>query len=332
MSGRRVEATAPARVALAGGALEGLAARARPAGALALQVAIDRRAWCSVETGLEGVELESKDEVRTARGRTLAELVASGPPSLAARALLALGVETGVRVATQAKLPASAGLGSEPALAVALVGALAEALGRVLAPEATASLARAALVGEAGPDAALHGGVLCLHLSGGASRVERLAVDPAKVEESLLLVDAGGAPSTAGDRLAAEDDEPDGGARVGDGLAAIARVAGQAREALLAGRFEDLVGLLNDEWEARRSLGAGWTTPAIERVAGIVREAGGAASACGTGGGGIVAVWAPPGGRAAGRREAVSAALKGAGLRLFPARVDLLGLDVEPSA
>jgi hypothetical protein len=40
-------------------------------------------------------------------------------------------------------------------------------------------------------------------------------------------------------------------------------------------------------------------------------------------------VWPPPGPGAPGGREAVLAAAKAAGLRLFPARVDLRGLDVE---
>ena len=43
----------------------------------------------------------------------------------------------------------------------------------------------------------------------------------------------------------------------------------------------------------------------------------------------ILALWAPPGERGPGRREAVVAAAKVTGLRLFPARVDLRGLDVE---
>ena len=69
--------------------------------------------------------------------------------------------------------------------------------------------------------------------------------------------------------------------------------------------------------------------PQAEHIAGVVRAAGGAARVCGGGDGGILAVWAPPGARGPGRREAVPAAARQAGLRLFPARVDLRGLDVE---
>ena len=112
-------------------------------------------------------------------------------------------------------------------------------------------------------------------------------------------------------------------------MAAIASVASRVRDALLDGRFEDLIGLWAEEWEARRGVVPGWPGPEAERIAGVVRAAGGAARVCGAGEGGILALWAPPGERGPGRREAVVAAAKEAGLRLFPARVDLRGLDVE---
>ena len=145
-------------------------------------------------------------------------------------------------------------------------------------------------------------------------RVESLAIDPARIEESLLLVDAG-APRAAGAGH--------------DALPTIPAIASRVREALLAGRFEDLVDALGRGVGGPRERAPGWPTPEAERIAGIVRAAGGAARVCGAGGGGILALWAPPGARGPGRREAVAAAAKAAGLRLFPARVDLRGLDVE---
>jgi len=161
---------------------------------------------------------------------------------------------------------------------------------------------------------AVRGGVLALHRESAGLRVESLAIDPARVEESLLLVDGGGPRSPV----------------VGHGaLSAIPSLASRIREALLAGRFEDVIGLWAEEWQARRSAAAGWPGPEAEHIAEVVRAAGGAARVCGAGRGGILALWAPPGERGPGRREAVVAAAKAAGLRLFPARVDLRGLDVE---
>ena len=69
-------------------------------------------------------------------------------------------------------------------------------------------------------------------------------------------------------------------------------------------------------------------TSGTDRVAEVARAAGAAAKVCGAGVRGVVAVWAPPGARGPGRREAVTEALGAAGFRVFPARVDLRGLEV----
>jgi D-glycero-alpha-D-manno-heptose-7-phosphate kinase len=325
VSGRRFEATAPARVELAGGTPSSWAVSSRQPAALTLSVAIDRRAWCSVETGVDGVWVESKDTLQRLHERDVDELIAAGPPALAAHVLRALGVKTGVRVVTQSRVPEDSGLGGPASLAVAIAGAVGMALDRVLAPDELAGIAAEAeaCVRARSQDAhaAIHGGVLCLHGGSAPLRVERLAADPAKVEESLLLLDAGGTALPAVTPI-------DGDLRAQEGLAGIAALAGQVREALLAGRFDDLVGLMAEEAKARRRLAPAWTTPQIERIAEVVRGAGGATRVCG----GVVAVWAPPGGRGPGRREAVLEAARKAGLRLFPARVDLRGLDVEACA
>jgi hypothetical protein len=55
--------TAACRVDLAGGA----------PGAVGVTVAIDRRPWCRVETGVTGVRIESKDALRKIDGENVSE-------------------------------------------------------------------------------------------------------------------------------------------------------------------------------------------------------------------------------------------------------------------
>jgi hypothetical protein len=305
MTPRAAEATAPCRVDLAGGI----------AGVPAVTVAIDRRAWCRVEPAEEGVVIESRDALRKASGRTVADLVHDGTVGTVARALHGAGVATGVRVAAQSRVPRGSGLGEEEALAAAVAGAAAVASGRALGLDEIARVAGAAVPpgladGLREGQTAVRGGVLLVDPAEGAPRAEPLGADPARVEESLLLVqvEPSGVPAPA-----------DPGVLRG--------VAGAVRAALVAGQFEDVVALWTEEWESRR--GPGWPPADCERAARVVREAGGAARPCGAGQGNLLAVWAPPGGRGPGRREAVLAAAKAAGLRLFPARVDLRGLDVD---
>jgi D-glycero-alpha-D-manno-heptose-7-phosphate kinase len=81
---------------------------------------------------------------------------------------------------------------------------------------------------------------------------------------------------------------------------------------------------MDEEWQARKQLAPGVTTPEIDRIAELARQAGGAAKVCGAGGGGMVAVWAVPG-----KREKAQAAIRDAGFKIVPFRVDLRGLEVE---
>jgi D-glycero-alpha-D-manno-heptose-7-phosphate kinase len=247
-----------------------------------------------------------------------------------------LGEETGMRVVTQSRVPAGAGLGELSALAVATAGGVCRALGRPMDPDVLGPLLRdaevrstGALAGVQDYQTAFRGGPIALHLEPGAPRAEVLAVDPARIEECLLLVDGGGpplAPVGGGDAVRGH---VEGDERVRACVAAVAGAARGVREALVEGRFEDVGELLTEEWEARKRLAPGVSTQEIDRVVAAAREAGGAGKACGGGEGRVVAIWAPPGRRGRGPREAVERDLAASGFRVFPARVDLRGLEVD---
>ncbi len=335
---RVVEASAPCHLDLAGGPLDVWPAYLFHPGALAMCVAIDRRTSCRVETGVDGVEIESKDDLQKHRGRTLAELLNSGPAPAAALVLEALGVGTGVRVVTHQRVPDGTGLGATSALLVAITAATARATGRELTSDEVVRLcrdvevrARALPAGVRGYYAAIRGGVVALELSAAGVSCERPIVDPARVEESLILVDARpsgeAGPPPAADRRGWEvvKGQIEGDGATSQALGEIAGIARRIRSALVGGCFEEAVALTAQEWQARRRLAAEATTPAIDCLIDVVLKAGGAAHAEG----GALVVWAPPGARGAGRREAVLSALRLAGARLVPARVDLRGLAVE---
>ena len=75
MTVRAVEATAPTRIDLAGGTLDIWPLYLFHPGAVTVNAAIDRRAWCGVETNHEGVRIESKDTPRKAEGRNVYEVL-----------------------------------------------------------------------------------------------------------------------------------------------------------------------------------------------------------------------------------------------------------------
>src|SRR5262245_40258241 len=132
-----------------------------------MNVAIDRRAWCRVETGHAGVRIESKDTLAKAEGRDLAEVLAGGSLGLVAYILRALGIETGVKVVTQSRVPAGSGLGGSSALAVTIAAAASAAVGRPLDADGLWPIVRdaeaqaiAVPTGIQDYLAAIHGGVL----------------------------------------------------------------------------------------------------------------------------------------------------------------------------
>jgi len=174
--------------------------------------------------------------------------------------------------------------------------------------------------------AAIHGGVLGIHLDPGEVRAERLATDPARIEESLLLVDAGVTRFSGINNWEVFKGQIDGDEGVRRSLSEIVAAARALKDALVAHAYAEVVPLMAAEWAARKRLAPGVTSPEIDRIAEAAESAGGAAKVCGAGGGGMVSVWATPG-----RRAGVEAALHGAGFKPIAFRLDLRGLEIDRS-
>jgi D-glycero-alpha-D-manno-heptose-7-phosphate kinase len=328
---RTVEATAPTRVDLAGGTLDIWPLFLLHPGAVTVNVAIDRRAWCRVEAREQGLEIESRDTGSRAFGRDADEVIAGGALTLPAFILKALRIPSGARVTIHSRVPAGSGLGGSSALAVAIAAAAARAAGREIEGDSLVALVRDAEAQTLGVPtgvqdywAALCGGVLGVGLEPGGVRVARLAADPESVQRALLLVDAGATRFSGINNWEVFKKRIDGDAPVAKALQEIAGAAIRVREALETGRYGDVAPLIDAEWEARKRLAPGVTTAGIDRIVECARSAGGAAKVCGAGGGGVVAVWTPPG-----AREAVAAALVAAGFPLLPFAVETRGLSVD---
>jgi D-glycero-alpha-D-manno-heptose-7-phosphate kinase len=328
---RAASALAPTRIDLAGGTLDIWPLYLFHAGALTVNVAIDRRASCRVEPRSAGLRVESLDSGMVHEAESIGVLMTGQSAPLAAYVLEALGIEGGVSVVTRSCVPAGSGLGGSSALAVAVAGAIARAVGKRLAEDELWPVVRDAEARCIGVPtgiqdylAALHGGLLAIHLEAGHIRVERLPVAPERLEQCLALVDAGVTRFSGINNWEVFKGRIDGDGRVRDSLARIADVASRVRAALFGQRLEALVPLLAEEWEARQILAPAVTTPEIDRIVAAARAAGGAAKVCGAGGGGMVAVWAAPG-ELDGVREAVARA----GFPCVPFQVARSGLQVE---
>jgi D-glycero-alpha-D-manno-heptose-7-phosphate kinase len=98
--------------------------------------------------------------------------------------------------------------------------------------------------------------------------------------------------------------------------------------ALERGDWDEVGRQIAAEWENRKRLAPGVTTPAIDRMMAAAREAGArAAKICGAGGGGCLIAFADPA-----RTGSVRAALSAAGATVLPYEIENRGLVVERHA
>jgi hypothetical protein len=287
------------------------------AGEAGIAVALDRRVWCHVVPSPGEFRFENKASLRRLSYATVEEAAEAAPEEEAVGLWRSLGGPAGVSLTLG--LPAGAALGL--AVVEALAVALAAAIERLPPDEGSPRAFRPGL-GEAGRggrrlrqaclEASRQGGVVAVPRAPGASPV-RLRTDPARVEESLLLVElpawtpAAPAPGGSG-----------AGGRTG------ARTAAEAVErlgrALREGRYHEVGELMAREWDVARGLRP---DDVLEPLARAARAHGGAARRLAAGGTGAL-VWVGPGGRAA-----VLASVRAAGGRCLPARLDLRGLAAE---
>jgi D-glycero-alpha-D-manno-heptose-7-phosphate kinase len=94
------------------------------------------------------------------------------------------------------------------------------------------------------------------------------------------------------------------------------------REALSRGDWDAVGAAIADEWENRKRLAPGVTTPAIDSLIERAMTAGAtAAKVCGAGGGGCLFAYGPPD-RQAGIRDALAAG----GARILDYRIERHGL------
>lgn len=170
----------------------------------------------------------------------------------------------------------------------------------------------------------LLGGALELTYPPGGHRVAPLATDLEALGDSLTVAYSGQSHFSAGAnwqivrrRLEAEPETT-------ELLGGIGRVARELSGALAGGDLPVVGRLLSEEWSQRRRLADGISTPRLEELltAGLTAGAWGG-KACGAGGGGSLALLAPPK-----ARPAVVSALESLGAEVIDTRPTTRSLEV----
>ena len=326
----RISASAPTRIDLAGGTIDIWPLYLFHAGAQTLNAAISLRARAWVEERPdERIELVSED-IDKQENFSFDQLPDDDTLPLLAKLAHRFGAR-GIRLTTRGESPAGAGIAGSSALNVAICGALAAYTKQQFDGEALLDIAKdveAQVIkvptGLQDYRPAFYGGISAVELHpGGPVRVP-LDVDPHELERRIVLCYTGEPRNSGTNNWEITKRHIDGDQHIFDCFERIRDTAATMREAMTRGDWDATAACLATEWENRKRLAPGVTTPGIETLIARAMAAGAqAAKVCGAGGGGCLFCLVPPADVAAVRES-----LADGGARILDFRVETTGLNV----
>jgi len=326
-----IAASAPTRIDLAGGTIDIWPLYLFHDGASTVNAAISLRAHATIATRDDGrIELLS---VETGR-----RINATGWPALNGSDDLALLVRLArhwrlenATLTTRGESPAGAGIAGSSALTIAACGALARWTGSGEDAEQLLSVAMnvecqviGVPTGVQDYRPALFGGIAAIELGANGIRRVALDVDPRELERRIVLAYTGAPRHSGTNNWDITKRHIDGDRHIFDCFERIRDTAAALREALARADWDDAGRQIASEWDNRKRLAPGVSTPVIDELIRRATAAGAtAAKVCGAGGGGCLFCYGPPE-----ARPAVAAALTAGGARVLDYRVEMEGLRV----
>jgi D-glycero-alpha-D-manno-heptose-7-phosphate kinase len=326
----RISASAPTRIDLAGGTIDIWPLYLFHPGAQTLNAAISLRARAWIEPRPdERIELISEDTDKQ-ENLSFDQLPQDETLPLLAKLAHRFGAH-GIRLTTKGESPAGAGIAGSSALNVAVCGALAAYTGQDLDGEPLLDIAKdveAQVIrvptGLQDYRPAYYGGIAAVELHAGQPRRVALDVDAGELERRLVLCYTGEPRNSGTNNWEITKRHIDGDQHVFDCFERIRDTAADMRDALTRGDWDATAKALATEWDNRKRLAPGVTTPAIESLIARATAAGAkAAKVCGAGGGGCLFCLALPDDVAE-----VREALAVGGATILDFRVETTGLEV----
>jgi D-glycero-alpha-D-manno-heptose-7-phosphate kinase len=324
-----IETSAPTRIDLAGGTIDIWPLYLFHPGAQTLNAAISLRARARLEARSDHhIVIRSEDTGATVEADDWKEL--RHRKELRLLSLLVHFFETrGITLTTSSQSPAGAGIAGSSALNVAVCAALADWNRTHFDPEALLQVAMNVEAQTIGVPTglqdyrpALYGGVAALQLDVDGIRRIPLSVDFRALESRIVLCYTGEPRNSGTNNWEITKRHIDGDSHIFDCFERIRDTAAVMRERLERGDWDGVGAAIAEEWENRKRLAPGVTTPAIESLIERAKAAGAsAAKVCGAGGGGCLFCYGPPG-----KRTAIAEALAAGGARLLEFTIERDGL------
>jgi D-glycero-alpha-D-manno-heptose-7-phosphate kinase len=324
-----IRTSAPTRIDLAGGTIDIWPLYLFHPGAQTLNAAISLRASATIEPHPEGrITIRSLDTGVTVEAEDWRELRTK--PDLRLLSLLIYFFEArGLTLTTTSESPAGAGIAGSSALNVAVCAALAEWKRTHYEPEALLQIAMNVEAQTIGVPTglqdyrpALYGGIAAIELEPDGVRRVPLDTDLAALQQRIVLCYTGEPRNSGTNNWEITKRHIDGDQHVFDCFERIRDTAVTMRASLTSGDWDGVGRAIAEEWENRKRLAPGVTTPAIDDLIARAKSAGAtAAKVCGAGGGGCLFCYGPPQ-----VRDAVRRALAEGGARLLDYTFERHGL------
>jgi D-glycero-alpha-D-manno-heptose-7-phosphate kinase len=327
-----IEASAPTRIDLAGGTLDIWPLYLFHEGAQTLNAAISLRAWCTIRPRADKrIAIVSSDTGTRVEANHWSELRNSHDLELLGRLLHFFQAE-GLELRTRSDSPFGAGIAGSSALNIAVCGALARWCERALTADELMLIAQnveAQVIdvptGVQDYRPAYYGGISAVELTVDGIRRTALPIDPADLEARLVLAYTNASRNSGINNWEMTKRHIDGDREVQARFGRIRDIASAMREALERRDWTAVGHHVAEEWENRKGLAPGVTTPAIDAMLAAARAAGATGGkVCGAGGGGCLFCIGEPDAVPGIRR-----ALESAGARLLPFGIETEGLRIE---
>jgi D-glycero-alpha-D-manno-heptose-7-phosphate kinase len=327
-----IESSAPTRIDLAGGTLDIWPLYLFHDNAQTLNAAISLRAHCQIRPrGDRRIAIVSEDTGTRVEAEHWSELRDNHDIKLLGRLLHYFQAE-GLEVRTRSDSPFGAGIAGSSALNIAVCGALAAWRQRPTPDDLLLQIAQnieAQVIdvptGVQDYRPALYGGISAVELNVDGIRRVPLPVDPADLQSRIVLAYTNASRNSGINNWEMTKRHIDGDREVRARFARIRDIAVEMRRALESRDWRAVGRFVADEWDNRKGLAPGVTTPDIDAMLAAAREAGAhGGKVCGAGGGGCLFCIGEPE-----DVPAIRQALASSGARLLDFRIETEGLRVE---
>jgi D-glycero-alpha-D-manno-heptose-7-phosphate kinase len=325
----RITASAPTRIDLAGGTIDIWPLYLFHEHALTVNAAISLRAHVEVAAApAGGIALHSIDTNQRVEAPSWEAL--DGSADLPLLSLIARHYRLrDATLTTRGESPAGAGIAGSSALTIATCAAVAKYQQASIDADDLLQVAMnvecqtiRVPTGLQDYRPALYGGIAAIHLDVDETRRVAIDVDPHELEQRMVLAYTGAPRQSGTNNWEITKRHIDGDRHIFDCFERIRDTANALEDALARGNWDEVGRQIAVEWDNRKRLAPGVTTPTIDALIARAAAAGATgAKVCGAGGGGCLFCYGPPS-----VKSAVAAALAEGGARVLDYRIETEGL------